>query len=510
MKFRALVAPVFIAVIVSVAAFVMFVVFAATEQDNQARTSEKTILEQEIKAYSDKLLTLVRDNAWWDTSVEKVILTEDLPWIEGSFAATVIEVGFIDGTMLVRPDLSIMFSSHLNTSQKAHLTDQMILNPGMAKAIKSMTVGRSDSISGSMLVEDQLIIFSAALFKANNDTTFEPRLADERPVLIFYSVLSDSEIELIGQSNTLTNLSFSREKPEHDSLHPLIGIDGSLLGWFTWQTKAPGTDMALDMVWPAIFLLTLVIAAMARFVHQANKMMGGLEQANRAKTTFLASMSHEVRTPLNSILGFSELLSLEMFGKIEGDKNKEYLQLIRNSGEHLLTIINDILDISKLDAGKFEIYREQVNPNDIILDSIRMVEPSAEERGITITNQCEPALLYSDERIIRQIMINILSNAIKFTPRKGSVHVQAESISENYQVLITDNGVGMSQKEIQIALSTFGQVKNDVAKSSRGTGLGLPIVIRFMELLGGTITITSNPGKGTSVTLTFPLQAQDI
>lgn len=507
MKFRALVAPVFVAVVVSVAAFVMFVVFAASEQDNQALTSEKTILEQEVKAYSERLATLIRDNAWWDSSVEKVILVEDLPWIEGSFGATVSEVSFIDGTMLVRPNLSIMYSSHLHETSR--MNDQTILNAKMIQAIKAMTIGQSEWIAGSMLVEDELILFAAALFKSNDDSNFVPRLPDERPILIFYSVLTEEEVDLIGKSNTLANLTFSREKPAGDSHHTLLGIDGSLLGWFTWQTKAPGTDMALDMAWPAIFLLALVAVAMARFVHQANKMMEGLEQANRAKTTFLASMSHEVRTPLNSILGFSELLSLEMFGKIEGEKNKEYLQLIRNSGEHLLTIINDILDISKLDAGKFEVYRELVSPNDVIMDSIRMVEPSAEERGITITDQCEATSINSDERIIRQIMINILSNAIKFTPRGGAVHVQAECISEGYQVLITDNGVGMSHKEIEIALSTFGQVKNDVAKSSHGTGLGLPIVVRFMELLGGTIDITSNPGKGTSVTMTFPFQAQE-
>jgi signal transduction histidine kinase len=367
-----------------------------------------------------------------------------------------------------------------------------------------MSIDGQDSISGAVVIEGHLVAFVATLFRSNNDVSFLPQLPYERPALVFYSVLTDFDIRSMGTSNRLDELTFSIERPAGPGRLPLNSVDGSLLGWFSWRTRAPGTDMALDLVWPSLLLVLLVFAAMVRFIRQAGTIMEGLEQANRAKTSFLASMSHEVRTPLNSILGFAELMSLEIFGKIEGEKNKEYLQLIRNSGEHLLTIINDILDISKLEAGKFDVYAEKVHPNDIIDDSIRMVEPSAEERGITITKHREKASIYSDERIIRQVLINILSNAIKFTPRGGAVHVEASRAEDYYQILITDNGIGMSETEIEIALSTFGQVRNGLAKRHGGTGLGLPLVARFMKLLGGNIVITSNPGKGTSVTLFLP------
>jgi len=504
LKFRTLVAPVIIAVALSITALVTLVIFAASEQDEQALESEKAILQQEISSHFDRLRTLTEDNAWWDTSVEKVILVEDLPWIENSFGASAEELPFVDGTILVRPDFSILYSYHDKLSQHPFINDQNILNAKMVRVLRSMNIAENDSVSGAAIVGNQLIAFAATLFESNDDNTFVPTLPDKRPILIFYSILTDFKIEQLGTSNALNSLTFSTIKPDLAGRLALNDMEGSLLGWFSWRTRAPGTDMALDLVWPSLLLVLLVFAAMVRFIRQASKIVEGQEQANRAKTSFLASMSHEVRTPLNSILGFAELLSLEMFGKIEGEKNKEYLQLIRNSGEHLLTIINDILDISKLEAGKFDVYAEKVHPNDIIDDSIRMVEPSAEERGVTITKHREKASIYSDERIIRQVLINILSNAIKFTPNGGAVHVEASRAEDDYQILITDNGIGMSETEIEIALSTFGQVRNGLAKRHGGTGLGLPLVARFMKLLGGNIEITSNPGKGTSVTLFLP------
>jgi signal transduction histidine kinase len=264
--------------------------------------------------------------------------------------------------------------------------------------------------------------------------------------------------------------------------------------------------MALDMVLPAIILLGIVVAAMAYFIRRASALVRELERANRSKSSFLASMSHEVRTPLNAILGFSELMSLELYGKVEGEKNKEYLRLIQDSGGHLLAIINDILDISKLEAGKFNIYAEKIQPCQIVDTCVRTIEASAKDRSITITQHCHGGTIFSDERVMRQILINILSNAIKFTNPGGAVHIIGEQLKGQYQILISDNGVGMSAEEIDVAFSTFGQVANELTKKHRGTGLGLPLVKRFITLLDGSVGISSNPGKGTSVTLSFPLK----
>jgi two-component system cell cycle sensor histidine kinase PleC len=504
LNFRALVAPVFVAVVVSVTAFVLLVIFAARVQDEQALESEKTILQQEASAYLQRLQTLTEDNAWWDVTAEKIILVEDLPWIEKSLGATTTDLGFIDGTMVLRPDFGVIYSFHETRSNQPIMTDEIMLRSELGSALAEMNIDTKDSISGLFLVKGKLVALAATLVQSNDDALFEPALPAQRPVLIFYSTLTDYEIELIGLANTLHGLKFSPENAAGDNTLLITGINGDRVGWLTWQTKAPGTDMALDMVWPAIFLLALVVFAMVRFVRQAIGTVEALNQANKSKSAFLASMSHEVRTPLNSVLGFAELMSLELFGKIEGDKNKEYLQLIKDSGGHLLTIINDILDISKLEAGKFDVYAEEVKPDVIVQDCVKMVEPNATERGITLTHHTEKASLHSDERIIRQILINILSNAIKFTPKGGAVHVLTERGKEYYQILVTDNGCGMSEKEIEIALTTFGQVKNTHTKQHSGTGLGLPLVARFITLLDGKIHITSNPSKGTSVTLYFP------
>lgn len=510
LNFRSLVTPVFAAVVASVAAFVLLVVFAAGEQDDLSLKSEQAVLNQEMDAFAGNLETLATDNAWWDTAVNKILLEEDLEWIDYSIGATAQDMPHVDGAIIVRPDLSIIYAYNVQQNSGPDVNAQMLLATSISDILGRMSMANSQSrtSSGLLRLDGRLIAYGASLVRANDETNYATSLPYERPVLMFYAVLSEFEIDRIGTDNAIEQLVFSADQPDQSAALALENTAGVTIGWLSWKTRAPGTEMALDMVWPALILLLAVSYAMARFLRKASSLVDGLEQASRSKTSFLASMSHEVRTPLNSILGFAELMSLELFGKIEGDKNKEYLQLIKDSGGHLLSIINDILDISKLEAGKFEVYSEEIKPDDVILECIRMVEPSANDQGITLTHHCEKAQIHSDERILRQILINVLSNAIKFTERGGAVHIIGECKKAHYQALITDNGIGMSQTEIDIALSTFGQVQNEYSKKHSGTGLGLPLVKRFITLLDGNLDISSYPGKGTTVTLIFPYKTR--
>lgn len=230
------------------------------------------------------------------------------------------------------------------------------------------------------------------------------------------------------------------------------------------------------------------------------------EFANRTKTEFLANMSHELRTPLNAILGFSEMISLRIFGPI-GKKYLEYAHDIHASGLHLLDLVNDVLDLSKLEAGKLELHAGDINIANLVDECVTLVRPHADTAQVTLDIDVPadfPHLL-ADERSVKQVLLNLLSNAVKFSPAQGRVSVLARiDQTGGTSLSVSDNGIGMTPSEIKVALSPFGQVDSKIARNSQGTGLGLPICKSLMELHNGRLEVISEPGVGTTLTAYFP------
>lgn len=231
------------------------------------------------------------------------------------------------------------------------------------------------------------------------------------------------------------------------------------------------------------------------------------EFANRTKTEFLANMSHELRTPLNAILGFSEMISLRTFGPI-GAKYLEYAQDIHTSGQLLLDLVNDVLDLSKLEAGKLELHTTNIDLSSLGPECLALLKARAASNKITLINNIPAGipLLNADERSVRQILLNFLSNAVKFTPEGGQVELSATvDISGGIVLSVKDSGIGMTPTEAKVALSPFGQIDSEIARKHQGTGLGLPICKSLMELHDGRLTIISKPGQGTSLIAHFPV-----
>jgi signal transduction histidine kinase len=231
------------------------------------------------------------------------------------------------------------------------------------------------------------------------------------------------------------------------------------------------------------------------------------EAANRAKGDFLANMSHELRTPLNAIIGFSEVISNELFGPIAHGKYLEYIKDIHASSLHLLSIINDVLDMSKIEAGKLELSKELVHIENVIGEVMRMVHERALSRDIELTAQLsdEDMEIWADERSMKQIFLNLLHNSIKFSKEGGQVCVR--SIADRPEVAvfeIEDHGIGMSEEEQERALQPFGQAKPVTTRNYGGTGLGLPITKGLVEAHGGTLTINSRANYGTVVRIVLP------
>jgi PAS domain S-box-containing protein len=234
------------------------------------------------------------------------------------------------------------------------------------------------------------------------------------------------------------------------------------------------------------------------------------EQANRAKSSFLANMSHELRTPLNAIIGFAELMRRRMFGTLGHPRYDEYATLIYESGQLLLDLISDILDMAKIEAGKLELNLESVDLKEAVADCVRLVQQRADQGGVTLSVLIKEmdAPLIADRRAVKQVLLNLLSNAVKFTPAGGHVQVGAETKDGRVVVTVRDDGVGIPESEIARLGQPFEQVCADPMLAKAGSGLGLALVRALAEKHGGALKIESHEGSGTSVSVELPLHAK--
>ena len=231
------------------------------------------------------------------------------------------------------------------------------------------------------------------------------------------------------------------------------------------------------------------------------------ESASRTKSDFLAHMSHELRTPLNAIIGFSETIASEMFGPVGVERYADYAKDINASGQHLLRLINDVLDLSKIEAGALEIHESAFDLREAAATVGRLVRERVEKKQLRLKWEFPRDLPHvtSDERIVQQILINLVTNAIKFTGQGGAVTVAARVFpSGDIALSVRDTGIGMRPEDIAVALRPFGQVAENMTARGEGTGLGLPLCQRFAQALGGSLAIESVYGKGTTVTVTLP------
>jgi len=229
--------------------------------------------------------------------------------------------------------------------------------------------------------------------------------------------------------------------------------------------------------------------------------------ANRAKSAFLASMSHELRTPLNAILGFSEVLASDFGINLHKEKIREYADDIRASGMLLLDLINDLLDLAKIEEGRFELKEQPLDPSEVCQDVIRMMSGAVSKKQLTLTLAApdEPLSIYTDRRALRQVLLNLLSNAVKFT-QEGEIKVKLlrEAPSGDLLLQVTDTGIGIPEQDLQRVLEPFTQLTPQIRDHGSGSGLGLPLAKSLVELHQGTLSLASTLGRGTSVTVRLP------
>ena len=261
----------------------------------------------------------------------------------------------------------------------------------------------------------------------------------------------------------------------------------------------------------AIIAQSRDVSEEARLRAEAAAKAAHAESANDAKSRFLAAVSHELRTPLNAILGFSDVLAGEYFGKLENDRQREYVSLIHRSGTHLLSVVNTMLDMSKIESGRYELVREPFRVAEAIAACEAMLSHQAREKGVRLTSRVTRSVgeINADQRAFQQILINLVGNAIKFTNAGGLVTVDAELEGAMLKLTVSDTGIGIAEDKLKMLGQPFVQIQNDYTRRYEGTGLGLSLVKGLTELHGGDVSIRSSEGEGTVVVVSIPREGSD-
>ncbi|MDP6344449.1 MAG: ATP-binding protein [Alphaproteobacteria bacterium] len=289
---------------------------------------------------------------------------------------------------------------------------------------------------------------------------------------------------------------------------PIKASTGQVLGTFALYYREPRapTEDELSCIARAAHLAAIAMTK-DRAERDLIRSKESAEAASQAKSVFLAQMSHELRTPLNAIIGFSDMMRTQVLGPLP-DRYREYAGHVGDSGEHLLKIINDMLDLAKVEAGEIRLYEEVFNVGAMIAETVALAGPASSEVKATLIADIAPDLppFYGDELRIKQVLFNLLSNAIKFTDH-GSITVTANCIDGCLTILVADTGIGMAAEDIDVALSFFGQVDSQLlTKRHEGTGLGLPLSKELLDLHDAKLDIDSEKGRGTRISIRFPAE----
>lgn len=493
----------------------------ARDQDSAYANNSAVLVERAISGRSEALATLTNDYSEWDAGYQAVSVKWDQQWIEEN-----IYVAAIDASMIYRPGLGIRYkyisalgephveqiTSIGRRGEIAKIASKLLLHP-----ISSSNLGRATIQD----VDGTLVLIFMSPFRPSGKVGAFGADAPRKDIAITVEVLTLEKLDTIARAINIKGFHYvsGNKSPNAGTktlLLPLKNYDGTTIGWLGWDNEMPGTASfvrrsaailmgMIGLFFTSCLLSIWLVQVQMRALDQARKTA---EIANRVKSEFLSNMSHELRTPLNSVIGYAEIIQEDVeagdhSGAVQDAKR------IKRSATHLLTLINDLLDHSKIEAGKMDIHPERVGLEEILNDVADSLQSKADSNNVQLTLACDP--LIGDAMIdpvrLRQCLLNVASNAVKFT-KDGRVTLAMRPVFLNevpcFRVSVTDTGIGISKEALARLFNPFEQADSSTTRNFGGTGLGLAITKHLVEAMQGSVSVESELGKGSTFTLIFP------
>jgi signal transduction histidine kinase len=502
---------------------------SAKQHNVVAEQAAQHLARSSIMVLRNTLTKFVSDYAYWNDTAQNTIEDFNEEWVSDYIEIWAIDGLEMDGVLAVGQKNRVIAHAQRNGTQTLSAPD--LFPAGLTKLIDAaraqpQTLGEvNPAISGFFNDGHGLYLASAAVIMWEDERG--AALDQGMPgVLIFFKSMDGPVLKEIETQFLLKGLELITDtSPATMNQLPLKAVDGATLGKLQWRVQEAGTNMLRNLIVPMIVISVLMLCTVgyiiwrtlraARLVENYHKWLESqteellqarnlAEAANRSKSQFLATMSHELRTPLNAIIGFSDFIRDPPHQSLNSEKTKDYANDIYNSGQYLLTLINDILDMSKIESKRFELFEEVVPLDQLIEQCLKLTSRAADEKSISMRWTETSISILCDTRAMKQILINLVTNAIKFSHPQTRIKIDVHQEEEDFVISIQDNGIGMTDEDLERALLPFGQVRDAHIRENQGTGLGLNISRALTELHGGKLTIASQYEKGTTVSIHLP------
>lgn len=518
--------------------------FAALEQDDLAERSAQHLARSILGGEAEVVADYARDYGVWDASVANLVLDLNEAWASENIGTWAHDSLKMDATLVVdgadRPFYGMIDGVRIGSEVVNRITDGL---DSLIAAVRHAGPNPNGvAVAGFVMVDGVPAVAAAAPIVWEDGRPAFDR-GGAASVLIYMRTLDPDTLLSLDQRFLLPGLHFEPvdDAPDPHTFIPIETSAGVLLGRLAWTPDRPGIATLRPLMIPGAAALLVFGGLLWTVVHRAQRAVRELElshqalrtqatslaaardraehqralevelrvqavSASRSKSEFLALVSHELRTPLNAILGFSEIIAKQAFGPATGDRAQPYARYIYESGSHLLSLINDILDLSKVEAGRYELQDEDIPLGDLLERCTALLRQKAHEKAITLRCADTPIRIRADRRALKQVVINLLANAVKFTEPRGHVDLSAQVTDHAIEITIADDGVGMSKADLERSMTLFGQAQSPLTRSSGGTGLGLNISDALTKQHGGSLVLQSTPGEGTTAVIRLPLE----
>jgi signal transduction histidine kinase len=494
---------------------------AGRQADRLAAEEKVRQVQLALETRAGSLKTTNTDWAWWNEGIEKLALAPDRVYADQNLGVYARDNFGLYAAFVVDPDDQPTFAYLRGRPLPSETASSWLstLRP-LIEHTREQSHDQPTPAGGYARIQGQLVFVSAAAMVAEKGS---PAIDWKRPaVLLFMRAVDADYLAAIAESAGVTALQ-AGDVPSGGAHVSLPGPDGAAVATLTWHFQPPSA-VILAQLWPAGLLIVAVMlgtgglmarrllrmAARYRREREAREAQLSLammqaRKADRAKSQFLAAMSHEIRTPLNAVIGYAEMLRLGLGGPLNA-KQRAYLTDIEHAGRHLLALLQDILDLSKIEAGRHDLEESEVAVEAIVEEARNMTSPRAQERGVAIAIESSPPLaLRADERRLLQMLLNLVSNAVRHAPRDGAVGIGWEVGQDGGVTLrVSDSGPGIREQDLARVLQPFHRVADGAAANAESTGLGLPLTARLMALHGGRLSLSNAPTGGLIAALQFP------